>query len=580
MRVAETSLIGLKPVSRYRTKVEAFYETIRERFRESLDLLAEPKQIGENRILWSTRWEGEPVPFSQLTDREKERVRELLRAQLTPIFTNLYTYRTPGLRELLEQMLQIPNWDSLYYIRGADRVVLVNWGFVEDRFNAERDLIPKLIGWDRFPVEPTTRSDQRSGDVGRKEEKSAGGEESHSSRLKLGEKGRPGEVEVWVYRQLREGRKGVEGVKVIIQQRGKGWELETDSTGKVRWIGEEGEVQLLIPEYHLHRVGKVPPGGKLSFQFQIGEERRRVPNWVKWLLIGLGVVGGLLLLLLLLRGCSLPLPIFGGGEDSSKEPLSHQTPLSTTPSSPSNSQSPSPAPSHSSSSPTLAPLPRVVKVELWDLQQNRPIPGEVKFYNRKGEVIGMAEVPSTGKEVELPPGTLEVEGIAPNYVAQREPVNRERIKIPMTQFRQVNSIQQVRRVGERLHLGEVPYQQTRVAYQFKLPKPALVEEISLIEWDGDYRPGSGSRVRIIGVTPSGEQKILGEVVPSGNQEEKSHKIELPKPLLLEGVIIEPVRGGHFDQLGGKWEIKSLDLKIQSQKPFGHSISPSEVNRQF
>jgi hypothetical protein len=393
-------------------------------------------------------------------------------------------------------------------------------------------------------------------------------------QLEEGER-RLGEVEVWVYRQFREGRKGVEGVKVVIRQRGKGWELKTDSTGRVRWVGEEGEVQILVPEFQLYRAGKIPPAGKLTFQLKVEEgEKGGLPRWLKWLLIGVGVGIGALLLLLLLRGCSWTLPLFSEG-NSSPEPLSSQQTSPTPPTSNSNPLQSHPSPSNTP--PTSAPHLRSVKVELWDLQQNRPIPGEVKFYNRKGEVLGVAEVPATGKEVELPAGTVEVEGIAPNYVAQREPVDRERIKIPMTQFRQVNSVRQVKRVGERIHLGEVPYQRTQVAYQFKLPKPALVQEVDLTEWDGDYRPGSGSRVRIIGVTPSGEQKILGEVVPSGDEQEKSHKIELSKPLLLEGVIIEPVRGGHFDQLGGKWEIKSLDLKVAPSEGEGSKLegSPSQ-----
>jgi hypothetical protein len=494
MKIAETSLVGLKPVSLYQTRVEEFYEVLKERFQDGLNLLAEPKKVGKDRVSWHSPFEGEAISYTRLPEEEQKRVRELLREQLTPIFTNTYTYKTPGLKELLTQMLQIPNYDSIYYIRGADRVVLVNWGFVEDRYNAPRDLLSKIIEI-KFPE---NEEEQGKNKV----------EIDTNSILKV---------------LITKGEKPLPNTKVFLKQDNIVLsELRTDANGVVVWNGKPGKIDIEVPEHGMTTTLQLDAGEEKKVEVFIPNKKWRYLKWLAFIII---------LLLLGFLGIKLY------------------------------------SPKGNSQIPPIAKSNHKVKILIVDIQSKTSIPGKVQFMDKNGTILGEAQIPKGGTEVELPPHTFKLEAIARGYVNQQEKLdtNSTQIEIPLTRFKQANSTHKVIKRGNRFHLGTIPYQETKEAYQFKTPHPVMVKEIQLEEYDGDYEPGSNMRVLIIGVKPGGKQVLLKEIIPSGDEEDKNHTIKLNPPMELEGVIIEPVKDGRFDELGGKWEIKGIDFITQTSR---------------
>ncbi len=141
-----TDMQNIKPLSSLGGEVNQKYHRIRELFRENNDYLmfAEPLKTSENQIKWQTKTDNEIRNYNDLSEDEQNIVREKLKTQAK----NLYNQTDKKIEKYLDSFLQIPSIYDIYLV--DDRVVLTNWGFVKNRFDAKKDIIKNLMS---SPVE-------------------------------------------------------------------------------------------------------------------------------------------------------------------------------------------------------------------------------------------------------------------------------------------------------------------------------------------------------------------------------------------------------------------------------------------
>ena len=117
--------------------------------------MAEPMLDGPQKITWHTEFEGTPQPFSSLTEEEKKTAKGVLKYQVNKlykaVFKQLYRNSMDDVADMfsiLDSCIEIPDYDNIYRIQSSDgknKYVLIKWGFISDDFNAQSDLVKKLI---------------------------------------------------------------------------------------------------------------------------------------------------------------------------------------------------------------------------------------------------------------------------------------------------------------------------------------------------------------------------------------------------------------------------------------------------
>ncbi|MBR4265647.1 MAG: carboxypeptidase regulatory-like domain-containing protein [Bacteroidales bacterium] len=118
-------------------------------------VLAEPMLDGPNKITWHTEFEGTPAAFSKLTEEEQNAAKGRIKYQVNKlykaVFKQLYHNSMSDVEEMfniLDSCIEIPDYDNIYRIQKPDgkcNYVLIKWGFNTDDFNAQNQLIKKLI---------------------------------------------------------------------------------------------------------------------------------------------------------------------------------------------------------------------------------------------------------------------------------------------------------------------------------------------------------------------------------------------------------------------------------------------------
>jgi len=119
-------------------------------------VFAEPTPAGGQKIAWNTEFEGELIPFSKLSEQEKEIAKGRLKFQVNKMYKSAVRFnkQTSGgdnslleLFELLDSCIEIPDYNDIYFVKNnlQHNFVLIRWGFTSDDFNAQSGLVKKLI---------------------------------------------------------------------------------------------------------------------------------------------------------------------------------------------------------------------------------------------------------------------------------------------------------------------------------------------------------------------------------------------------------------------------------------------------
>ena len=133
------------------------YTQLKQMFRTGKEyaVLAEPMLDGPNKITWHTEFEGTPAPFNKLTEDEREAAKGRIKFQVNQlyksVFKQLYRSEMSDVADMfgvIDSCIEIPDYDNIYRIQkpdGKSNYVLIKWGFISDDFNAQTELIKKLV---------------------------------------------------------------------------------------------------------------------------------------------------------------------------------------------------------------------------------------------------------------------------------------------------------------------------------------------------------------------------------------------------------------------------------------------------
>ena len=99
--------------------------------------------FNDNYIKWSTAFDGKIIQYSKCDDEQKEQVKFILKQQYQKLYDIPIIKEDEDYFEYLEKIIEIANYDTIYLI--DNKVVLTNWSYIEDEYNAPRQIIKKLI---------------------------------------------------------------------------------------------------------------------------------------------------------------------------------------------------------------------------------------------------------------------------------------------------------------------------------------------------------------------------------------------------------------------------------------------------
>ncbi len=225
-------------------------------------VLAKPIPAGKDKITWHTEFDGNPEPFSKLTEEEQKVAKGRIKYQVNRMYKAAYyilrkesKQEIDELFEILDSCIEIPDYDNIFRItnsNGKVNYVLIRWGFIGDEFNSGSGIIKRLV---------------------------------------------PLKVDTIKVKVLYNGSPAV-GIKVIVNHRGKIYQLETDSLGYAcvediplgdKFTAETDEENSLVEftcdgsdEYHVligtksadmvfkivDKNNKPIPGASVSFTFE------------------------------------------------------------------------------------------------------------------------------------------------------------------------------------------------------------------------------------------------------------------------------------------------------------------------
>ncbi|MBQ4407130.1 MAG: carboxypeptidase regulatory-like domain-containing protein [Bacteroidales bacterium] len=133
------------------------YTQLKQMFRTGKEyaVLAEPMLDGPNKITWHTEFEGTPAPFNKLTEDEREAAKGRIKFQVNQLYKSVFKqlYRSDmsdvaDMFGVIDSCIEIPDYDNIYRIQkpdGKSNYVLIKWGFISDDFNAQTELVKKLV---------------------------------------------------------------------------------------------------------------------------------------------------------------------------------------------------------------------------------------------------------------------------------------------------------------------------------------------------------------------------------------------------------------------------------------------------
>ncbi len=144
------------------------YHQLRKLFDENHEyrLFAEPSAERRDSLTWYTDFEGEIIPFVNLSDSEKEVAKGRLKFQANNLYRAAIKYikesktkdgnvNVSDLFQVFDSCLEIPEYNDIYVIRAANGLtnfVIIRWGFTFDDYGSDKGLIERLIPLKVTPI--------------------------------------------------------------------------------------------------------------------------------------------------------------------------------------------------------------------------------------------------------------------------------------------------------------------------------------------------------------------------------------------------------------------------------------------
>jgi len=151
MTIITTPLDNLRPVHQGSSEIGNRYQQLKNLLKDgAYTLFAEPEYLSTGEIEWKTELRGDVVQYTQADEKTQENMLIQLKQQVTTILNRKNIKDNEEIQEYLSLILEIPDLDNIYAVN--NHIVLCNWGYIEDKHNAERDIIKKLIEGVLFTV--------------------------------------------------------------------------------------------------------------------------------------------------------------------------------------------------------------------------------------------------------------------------------------------------------------------------------------------------------------------------------------------------------------------------------------------
>lgn len=118
-------------------------------------IFAEPIILSEgNKISWVTEYDGAIINYSQLSEEEQSKAKDMLSEQMKRLFKAAKGFEDNSLVDFLYKCIEIPDLNDIYIVRKGveDKVVITQWGFMKDTPGAEKGLLERIINAKKIPM--------------------------------------------------------------------------------------------------------------------------------------------------------------------------------------------------------------------------------------------------------------------------------------------------------------------------------------------------------------------------------------------------------------------------------------------
>lgn len=150
MRTIHTSMLSeVKSVFNSEADNEQYYKILKNS--SSLNIynveLARPIVKKNKGIIdWQTSYTNDLKPLSDLPESKRIEIGSVLESFFKLFKSKIEKFRNIPV-DFVSKVMQIPNWDSILVSHNEDYIVIVEWGFLQDKFNRKEGIIETL-----FPI--------------------------------------------------------------------------------------------------------------------------------------------------------------------------------------------------------------------------------------------------------------------------------------------------------------------------------------------------------------------------------------------------------------------------------------------
>src|SRR5690554_4176259 len=153
-QVHTSSLNEIKTVFNSDSDNEQYYDRLKNSYSHKINNveLARPIVRRNNAtIIWKAETNLELESFNKLSEDKQAEISFKLRAFFESFKEKINSFRNIS-NNFADQLIQIPNKNSLLVNEENDYIVIVNWGYLEDAFDPKNDVISKLFAKARSSI--------------------------------------------------------------------------------------------------------------------------------------------------------------------------------------------------------------------------------------------------------------------------------------------------------------------------------------------------------------------------------------------------------------------------------------------
>lgn len=507
MIISKVSLDNLRPIHQDSTEITKKYKQIKNLLNDgSHSLFAEPEYITSTEIKWKSNLDGDLIQYTNADEETQGIIRIQLKKQFNEIYNNSKIKDQEEIKQYIDSIFEVPKLDSIYMIN--DHIVIDNWGYIEDNYNAERDIIKKLIDGVLFSVNI--------------EDENGIAVENLPIKIKYG-------------KDLKEYKTDENGNVLIDVIYGNSLDIEIDLKGndkykddlvtkKVICLRDKTELTIKLPLF-------IPPIPIDPIEPEDVKELSWFEKNKKLLLILFAI------LLLIIAFIIVML-------NSNMKPVKKTESINK----------------------VIAQSIIIV----YDKDTNKVInnaevkinydinnQNTVKIY--KTDINGKIEIKNINFN-----SKVTIQTTANNYIEDKVVFSNQKLsyKIYLKKigFKVALKSKGKNKIvnGEQILENNGILENTQSAYQYNLNKPTKLKKLYLKEYDGDY---SGKNfIQFVLIDENMNFITLNErFIPSGDNESKEHYVDLSSyNIKVKSIIVKPINNqGKIEELGGEWQVQKL-----------------------